>query len=149
MNRWKITIEAWPHSTGNGQEADQKLAGNRSTDYVVRALDMADAMKFAEAIAMGVRANPMVWRAPIKAITEEREQFGSQITPDNPNVVKRWAVISLDDKGGGERQGYAYLYPKRPLDPKRVGGIGNTAAACIEISFASGQGLSASLAQDE
>jgi hypothetical protein len=31
---------------------------------------MADAFRLAEAIAMGVRANPAVWRAPITAITQ-------------------------------------------------------------------------------
>ena len=67
-----ITIEAWPHSTGNGAEADQKLAGDRSKDYVVEALDFKEAFKFAEAIAMGMRANPMVWRAPIVAINKEK-----------------------------------------------------------------------------
>lgn len=72
-DRWKITIEAWPHSTGNGQEADQKLAGDRSKDYVVYAIDAKAALEFAEAIASGVRSNPMVWRAPIVALIKERE----------------------------------------------------------------------------
>lgn len=66
MNRWKITIEAWPYF-----EVDQKAAGDRSNNYVVRAIDAAAALEFAEAIAMGVRANPMVWRAPITAIVQE------------------------------------------------------------------------------
>jgi len=73
MDRWMITIEAWPHSTDNGNEEDQKRAGDRSKNYVVRAIDAAQALEFAEAIAMGVRSNPMVWRAPITAIVKDRE----------------------------------------------------------------------------
>lgn len=68
MDQWKITIEAWPHSTGKGQEADQAAAGPRVNHFVIRAVDCADALKFAEAIAMGMRVNPMIWRAPIKGI---------------------------------------------------------------------------------
>lgn len=71
MDAWKITIEAWPHSTGRGQAIDQKDAGERSASYVVRAQDAKDALQFAEAIAMGIRSNPMVWRAPITAIVKE------------------------------------------------------------------------------
>jgi hypothetical protein len=71
-DRWKITIEAWPHSTGNGSHKDQEAAGERSKDYVIRAEGMAAAVEFAEAIAMGVRSNPMVWRAPIIAIVKDR-----------------------------------------------------------------------------
>lgn len=72
MDMWKITIEAWPHQTGAGIEADQKAAGERFTDYAIRAVDASDALRMAEAIAMGVRANPIVWRAPITAIIQER-----------------------------------------------------------------------------
>ena len=72
-DRWLVTIEAWPHSTGKGQEADQTLAGERRQDFVVRAEGMAAALKHAECIAQGMRANPMVWRAPIIAIVAERE----------------------------------------------------------------------------
>ena len=68
MKRWKITIEAWPFS-----QVSQELAGKRSNDYPVRAEDMADAFRQAEAIAMGVRANPAVWRAPITAIVGESD----------------------------------------------------------------------------
>jgi hypothetical protein len=68
---WKVTIEAWPHSTGKGRDADQAAAGERSASYAVRAVDMGDAFKAAEYIAMGVRANPMVWRAPITSIIKD------------------------------------------------------------------------------
>lgn len=72
MDRWKITIEAWPHATDEGRAADQVAAGELSADYVVRALDAEHALQFAEAIAMGVRANPRVWRAPITALVKEK-----------------------------------------------------------------------------
>lgn len=72
-DRWIITIEAWPHSTGNGHEADQKAAGERKTDFAVRALDMGAAFEAAEHIAMGMRVNPMIWRAPIVAIVKSDE----------------------------------------------------------------------------
>lgn len=70
MDRWKITIEAWPFSVG-GAVPDQAAAGDRAKDYVVRAEDAAEAMRLAEAIAMGVRANPAVWRAPITGVIKE------------------------------------------------------------------------------
>lgn len=69
MYLWKITIEAWPFSG-----VSQDLAGDRSRDYAIRAKDIAEALKLAEAIAMGVRANPAVWIAPIKAIICEGEK---------------------------------------------------------------------------
>lgn len=72
MDLWKVTIEAWPHQTGEGRDEDQKAAGERSANYTVRAVDMGDALKAAEYIAMGVRANPRVWRAPITAIVKDR-----------------------------------------------------------------------------
>jgi hypothetical protein len=70
-DRWLITIEAWPHSTGNGQEADQKAAGPRKNDFVVRAEGMQSAFEAAEQIAMGMRVNPMIWRAPIVSIVQK------------------------------------------------------------------------------
>jgi hypothetical protein len=74
MRRWKITIEAWPFSMEKCTAEDaQKLAGERSKDYVVRAIDAAQALEFADAIAMGVRSNPAVWRAPIVALAQEPE----------------------------------------------------------------------------
>lgn len=73
MNRWRVTIEAWPHSSGKGQEADQAAAGPRTNDFVVRAVDMSAALEAAEHIAMGMRVNPMVWRAPITGIIQAPE----------------------------------------------------------------------------
>lgn len=72
-DRWMVTIEAWPHSTGNGHEADQKAAGPLKNDFAVRALDMGAAFEAAEHIAMGMRVNPMIWRAPIVAIVRSGE----------------------------------------------------------------------------
>lgn len=73
-DRWMVTIEAWPHSTGNGADADQRAAGLRSQNFAVRAEGMAAALELAEAIAQGMRTNPMVWRAPIVAIVQEQER---------------------------------------------------------------------------
>jgi len=74
-DRWLVTIEAWPHSTGNGADKDQLAAGDRTQKFAVRAEGMADAFRCAEFIAQGMRTNPMVWRAPITAIVKENEQF--------------------------------------------------------------------------
>lgn len=73
-DRWLVTIEACPHSTGNGADADQKAAGLRYQNFAVRAEGMAAALEIAEAIAQGMRTNPMVWRAPIVAIVNEKER---------------------------------------------------------------------------
>jgi hypothetical protein len=72
-DRWLVTIEVWPHSTGNGAKADQEAAGNRSQDFAVRAEGIAVALELAECIAQGMRTNPMVWRAPIVSIVSENE----------------------------------------------------------------------------
>ena len=72
MTRWIVTIEVWPHSTGNGNEADQKAAGNRVNTFAVDADCMREAVKLANAIAQGMEAHPMVWRAPITGIVKEQ-----------------------------------------------------------------------------
>jgi hypothetical protein len=66
--QWKVTIEAWPHFTGQGREADQAKAGQRVQTYRVGAVDIRRALLCAEHIASGMRSNPMVWQAPIMAI---------------------------------------------------------------------------------
>lgn len=71
-DRWMVTIEACPHSSGNGSEKDQEAAGLRHQTFVVRAEGMAAALEAAEHIATGMRANPMVWRAPITQIIQEQ-----------------------------------------------------------------------------
>lgn len=73
-DRWIITIEAWPHSTGNGADADQRAAGPRKNDFVVRAEGMKAAFEAAEFIAMGMRVNPAIWRAPIVSINNTGER---------------------------------------------------------------------------
>jgi hypothetical protein len=70
-DRWRITIEAWPHSTGNGQDEDQKLAGERIQHYTVRGVSIDEALEAAKHIATGMRSNPMVWRAPITEIVKD------------------------------------------------------------------------------
>lgn len=71
--RWIITIEAWPHSTGNGQDSDQVAAGERVQSYCVNARDITEALYLANCIAKGMRSNPMVWQAPIVGITGQKE----------------------------------------------------------------------------
>jgi len=66
--RWQITIEAWPHSTGNGADADQALAGERAHYFYVDAEDIGEAMKMARCFAEGMERNPAVWRAPIYGV---------------------------------------------------------------------------------
>lgn len=73
MRRWLITIEAWPHSTGNGQTADQAAAGDRVQSYCVNARDIAEALYLANCIVKGMKSNPMVWEAPITGITQQKE----------------------------------------------------------------------------
>jgi hypothetical protein len=73
-DRYLVKIEAWPHSTGRGQKADQKDAGERVQTFVVRAVGMDEALANANYIAQGMRTNPMVWRAPVVEIRQESEQ---------------------------------------------------------------------------
>jgi hypothetical protein len=68
--RWRITIEAWPHSTGKGQENDQAAAGDRVRYFYTDADDMREAYKLAQAYSEGVQSHDMVWRAPITCITQ-------------------------------------------------------------------------------
>lgn len=68
MHRWRITIEAWPHSSGKGQTADQALAGERVQTYEIDAQTIAEALKLADCIARGICSNPAVWQAPIFGI---------------------------------------------------------------------------------
>ena len=74
MNRWRIIIEACPHSTGAGQEADQKMAGDRERYFYVDADDIREAMKMAHCFAQGIETNPAVWRAPITGVHIDRSR---------------------------------------------------------------------------
>jgi hypothetical protein len=73
MNRWRITIEAWPHSTGAGKDADQKTAGERTNYFYVDANDITEAMKMARCFQEGMLRNPAVWEAPIMGVHVYRE----------------------------------------------------------------------------
>lgn len=72
MRRWRIAIEARPHSTGNGNEADQKLAGDRIAYFYVDAGDISDAVKMARCFSQGMQHNPMVWEAVIVGVHWEK-----------------------------------------------------------------------------
>lgn len=69
MYRWHIVIEAWPHSTGKGQDVDQAAAGERVQSYYVEANDVRAALRSATCIQNGMVSNPAVWEAPIIGIT--------------------------------------------------------------------------------
>lgn len=84
MRRWKITVEAWPFSTGQGNVVDQKNAGPRSADYYVEARDATDALRLAQAIQQGVKASPHVWEAPITALVQL--PHGSALPANNAEV---------------------------------------------------------------
>lgn len=65
MDKWRVTLQAWPHSTGRGADQDQKDAGEREQTYTVHADTLERAAKAAAEIARAVESNPMVWQAPI------------------------------------------------------------------------------------
>lgn len=65
---YKIEIEAWPHSTGEGNDADQKAAGPRSRSFTIYASGMAEAYAAAQHIATGIQSHHRVWTAPIVKI---------------------------------------------------------------------------------
>lgn len=65
MYKWRVTIEIWPFS-GTTQEN----AGQRKNDFIVLGESMATAFEKADLIAMGMRTNPKVWRAPIVSIAQ-------------------------------------------------------------------------------
>jgi hypothetical protein len=68
--RWRITIAVYPHSTGNGAEADKKAAGAEDGDhyFYVHADDFSTAAKMAECFSDGVASHPAVWKAPIMGV---------------------------------------------------------------------------------
>jgi hypothetical protein len=91
MDAWLIRIEAWPHSSGRGQDVDQAQAGPRQQSFVVRAIDARGALERAELIAEGMRTNPMVWRAPITEIRKahEDERASEKPEPDLRLVIAK------------------------------------------------------------
>lgn len=71
MSEWSITIRVWPHSTGAGNAADKATVGPEFQKFNVPALDdFKMACRFADAFAMGIRCNPMVWQANVVAVSE-------------------------------------------------------------------------------
>lgn len=71
-DHWTVTIETWPHSTGQGQSVDQEACGERSTVYHINAEDAEDALYKAQLIAKGVKSNPRVWQAKIFGLNREK-----------------------------------------------------------------------------
>lgn len=66
--RWAITIDVWPYSTGAGQQADQERAGERRQHFYVDADSIRDAIKMADCCAEGIKRNPAVWQARIAGV---------------------------------------------------------------------------------
>lgn len=68
MMKWKITIEAWPYSTGEGADKDQKACGDRSHVFTTIAEDIKTALRHADLICQGIQQNPRVWQTVIMSI---------------------------------------------------------------------------------
>jgi hypothetical protein len=81
MHRWVVTVQVWPHSTGRGFHVDQIQAGSREWEFEVEGAGMADALRNAELIVMGIKTNPIVWEVPIKKI--EQLEPGERLTVNN------------------------------------------------------------------
>ncbi len=70
MDRWIITVQVCPHSTGRGQEADQASVGERRQTVIVEAGDIESALSQAKLYLAGVRTNPMVWKAFVSSVCQ-------------------------------------------------------------------------------
>ena len=68
MMKWEITIEAWPHSNGQGADKDQEACGPRSQVFHTRAETIDQALVHAHMAAAGMKTNPMMWQAPIMSV---------------------------------------------------------------------------------
>ena len=68
--RWRITIAVYPHSTGNGQDADRKAAGAEDGDryFYIDADNFRDAAKMAGCYSEAIKSHPAVWEAPIMGV---------------------------------------------------------------------------------
>ena len=68
--RWRITIVIYPHSTGNGQEADRKAAGTDGGDhyFYVDAEDFKEAVKMASCYVAALQSHPAVWQTHIMGV---------------------------------------------------------------------------------
>lgn len=71
-DRWKVTIDRWPYSTGKGQDVDQLNAGERTSVFEVRATDISEALVKAKLYQQGIESSPHVWQAPISKIEQVR-----------------------------------------------------------------------------
>jgi hypothetical protein len=65
MSLWRAEIQAWPHSTGAGQDVDQDACGPRRHSIDITADTIDGAVRQAKLFAAGVCTNPRVWQAPI------------------------------------------------------------------------------------
>jgi hypothetical protein len=75
---WTVIIQVMPHSSGNGQENDQKMVGQPTQRFTVDAVKISDAFELAKAIEYGIRSNPMVWETVIAGIIRvDMEREGS------------------------------------------------------------------------
>lgn len=68
MYRWRAELDVWPHSTGNGGEADQQAAGGRHQTVEVAAGCITEALRRVELYQRGILTNPAVWQAPIRKL---------------------------------------------------------------------------------
>jgi hypothetical protein len=66
--RWRIIIEAWPHSTSKGSDEDRKAVGGPVHYFEVTASNFDQACLLANCIAMGMQSSPAIWQAPITGI---------------------------------------------------------------------------------
>ena len=71
-DRWEAEIHVWPHSTGNGQCADQKAVGGgvRKVEVIAHRID--DALKLVNLYRDGIETNPMVWQAVVYGIVRKQ-----------------------------------------------------------------------------
>jgi len=67
-----IVIEAWPHQTGKGQQADQAEVEPRERHFNITASCMADAYRMACAIEMGIKSHSKVWETCMTSIVKDK-----------------------------------------------------------------------------
>lgn len=79
---WELVVEAWPFSTGAGQEQDQQSCGPRSVPCHVRCDSVHEAVKYADIVSQTLKRNPAIWKAPITSVrklsTAEEIEVGSR-----------------------------------------------------------------------
>jgi hypothetical protein len=65
---WTVIIQVMAHSSGNGQDNDQKSVGGTVQKFTVDAVKFSDTFELAKAIEQGIQSNPMVWETEIIGI---------------------------------------------------------------------------------